>query len=304
MSTIVRTVELNPYEHLSSGKVREIFKVGDNHLLLVATDRLSAFDVVFPGGIPGKGQVLTQLAAFWFEKTAHIVPNHMVTASLDEMPEALRDRVELEGRCTLCRRSKVFPVECVVRGYLEGSGWKEYQESQTVCDIPLPAGLRRRSRLPEPIFTPATKAEQGEHDENIDFERCCGIVGRETAEELRRISIALYNFAHAYLDERGIVIADTKFEFGIEDGRIALIDEALTPDSSRFWVKGSFEAGGEPISYDKQYVRDYLEALNWNKRPPAPELPAEVIANTSRRYIEIYEKITGRTMAVETDVRS
>lgn len=299
MQQIVRDVNLTAFERISSGKVREIFKVGEDRLLLVATDRLSAFDVVFPGGIPGKGRVLTQLAAFWFEQTGHIVPNHFITANLSEMPPQLAGHEALEGRSTLCRRTQVIPIECVVRGYLEGSGWKEYQQTGCVCGIQLPPGLQRRSRLPEPIFTPATKAEQGEHDENITFERCCEIIGRETAERLRDISLKLYNFAHEFLEERGIVIADTKFEFGRLGDEILLIDEALTPDSSRFWVKGSFEAGGEPISYDKQYVRDYLEALNWNKQPPAPELPAEVVANTSRRYIEIYEKITSRPLVIE-----
>jgi phosphoribosylaminoimidazole-succinocarboxamide synthase len=298
MSSIVRDVKLDQLKHLSSGKVREIFEIAADRLLLVATDRLSAFDVVFPGGIPDKGKVLTQLAAFWFEKTRQIVPNHLVTATLSEMPAALASRPELDGRATLCRRAKVYPIECVVRGYLEGSGWKEYQKSQTVCDIPLPAGLARRSRLPEPIFTPSTKAEQGLHDENINFERCCRIVGRETAERLRQASLDLFKFAHDYLDRRGIVLADTKFEFGLLDGQLTLVDEALTPDSSRFWVKGSFEAGGEPISFDKQYVRDYLEAMAWDKRPPAPELPEEVVANTTRRYLEIFEKITGRALEI------
>jgi phosphoribosylaminoimidazole-succinocarboxamide synthase len=298
MKTIVRTVCLPDVEHISTGKVREIFRIDEDRLLLVASDRLSAFDVVFPGGIPGKGKILTQLAAFWFEQTGEIVANHMITADLERMPANLRRHAELAGRSTLCHAAKVFPVECVVRGYLEGSGWKEYQQKGSVCDVALPAGLQRRSRLPEPIFTPATKAEQGEHDENINFDRAAAIVGGEAAEELRAISLRLYRFAHHFLAERGIILADTKFEFGLRDGKIILVDEALTPDSSRFWVKGSFEEGGEPISYDKQYVRDYLEKLDWNKRPPAPELPAEVVANTTARYVEIYEKITGKAIDI------
>lgn len=295
MSTTPRLhFDLPGLEQIAHGKVREIYASGE-HLLLVASDRLSAFDVIFNEGIPGKGRVLTQLAAFWFERTRHIVPNHLVTADFAEFPEALRQFPELEGRATLCRRARVLPIECVVRGYLEGSGWKEYQATQTVCGHKLPAGLSRRSRLPQPIFTPATKAELGDHDENIDYARCASIVGEELAARLRDTSIALYNFANGFLEDRGIVLADTKFEFGLlEDGTLLLIDEALTPDSSRFWVKGSFEAGGEPISFDKQYVRDYLERLGWNKQPPPPPLPEEVVANTAARYREIFAKITGK----------
>jgi phosphoribosylaminoimidazole-succinocarboxamide synthase len=291
------TLELPRLKKISSGKVREIFEYEDK-LLLVASDRLSAFDVVFGEGIPGKGTVLTQLAAFWFDQTRAIVPNHLITADFERLPEPLRAHEELRGRTTLCRRAQVVPIECVVRGYLEGSGWKEYQKQGTVCDIALPKGLRRRSRLPEPIFTPATKEERGMHDENVDFERCASIVGRELAEKLRATSIKLYNFAHGLLDKRGIVLADTKFEFGMVGDELILVDEALTPDSSRFWVKGSFEAGGEPISYDKQYVRDYLETTDWQKTPPAPPLPDEVVRNTSKRYLEIFEKITGRTLNI------
>lgn len=293
MADVVMNVELPGFQHLSTGKVREIYAVEDK-LLLVATDRLSAFDVVFGEGIPGKGKVLTQLSAFWFEKTRHIIPNHFVSADLGAFPEPLKLHPELRGRATLCRRAQVVPIECIVRGYLEGSAWKEYQASGSVTGIQLPAGLKRRSRLPEPIFTPSTKAEHGQHDENISFARCAELVGQETADKLKAASLALYQFAHDYLDARGITLADTKFEFGMLGGELILVDEALTPDSSRFWVKGSFEAGGEPISFDKQYVRDYLETLGWNKQPPAPALPGEVIANTSKRYGEIYEKITGQ----------
>ncbi len=295
MTPTLTSIELPGLNHVSSGKVREIFALNDE-LLLVATDRLSAFDVVFNEPIPGKGRVLTQLAAFWFEKTRKIVSNHLLTTNLAEMPEPVRGRPELAGRTTLCRRARTIPVECVVRGYLEGSAWKEYQQGQAVCGIKLPPGLKRRSRLPEPLFTPATKAEHGLHDENITFEHCAETVGAETAEKLRGYSLRLYRYAHEYLAERGIVRADTKFEFGWVDDEIILIDELLTPYSSRFWVKGSFEAGGEPISFDKQYVRDYLETLDWNKQPPPPPLPAQVVANTAARYREIFEKITGQAI--------
>lgn len=295
MAHYVREIEIPELAKLATGKVREIFEVEDK-LLLVASDRLSAFDVVFPGGIPDKGRVLTQLSAFWFEQTGDIVPNHMLSVDTATMPAPIPERPELAGRTMLCRRGDVVPVECIVRGYLEGSAWKEYQRSGSICGIELPAGLKRRSRLPEPIFTPSTKAEQGEHDENITVDRCKGVIGVELTERLARISLALYGFAHDFLDARGIVIADTKFEFALIDDELVLVDEALTPDSSRFWVKGSFEQGGEPISYDKQYVRDYLETTNWDKTPPAPELPDEVVANTAARYVEIYEKITGRRL--------
>ena len=297
MSRIIRTIALQNLEHLSTGKVREIFAFEDK-LLLVATDRLSAFDVVFPGGIPGKGKVLTQLAAYFFGQTRRIVPNHLVTADLSAMPEPIARHRELEGRASLCRRGKVIPLECIVRGYLEGSGWKEYQATGAVCGIRLPEGLKRRSRLPEPIFTPSTKAEQGLHDENITYDQAERVVGAELAARLSRISLDLYNHVHEMLDAKGIVIADTKFEFAMIEGEVTLIDEIFTPDSSRFWVKGSFEAGGEPISYDKQYVRDFLETTDWDKTPPAPDLPAEVVENTSRRYLEIYEKITGERIEI------
>ncbi len=293
---ILRTIEIPGLQHLATGKVREIFAL-DDKLLLVASDRLSAFDVVFPGGIPGKGRVLTQLSAWFFEQTRQIAPNHLITADTREMPEPVRSTPALAGRTTLCRRGKVLPVECIVRGYLEGSGWKEYQKTGAICGVKLPAGLQRRSRLPEPIFTPSTKAEQGLHDENITFEEAAATLGADLAGRVRDASLAIYRHVHELLDARGIVIADTKFEFATVDGELTLVDELCTPDSSRFWVKGSFEAGGEPISYDKQYVRDWLEATGWNKQPPAPELPSDVVANTAARYREIYEKITGQPLA-------
>jgi phosphoribosylaminoimidazole-succinocarboxamide synthase len=281
----------------STGKVRDIYDFEGDKLLLVATDRISAFDVVFKEGIPRKGEVLTQLAAYWFERTRHIIENHLITADFNKLPETLKRFESLRGRATLCKKTKVLPIECVVRGYLEGSGWKEYQATSAVCGVKLPPGLQRRSRLPEPIFTPATKAETG-HDENIDFERMVKTVGQDLAEQARDASIRLYKFAYEALDAKGVILADTKFEFGLLDGKLILIDEALTPDSSRFWVKGAVTDKGEPVSFDKQYVRDFLETIEWNKTPPAPRLPEEVIENTSRRYVEIYEKITGRPLIV------
>jgi len=281
----------------SQGKVRDIYEFEDDKLILIATDRISAFDVVFPDGIQHKGQVLTQLASYWFERTRHIVDNHLITATFHELPEMLRRFESLRGRATLCRKAKVMPIECVVRGYLEGSAWKEYQATGSVTGIKLPEGLKRRSKLAEPIFTPSTKAEEG-HDENITFEQMVEVVGSEAAEQARDLSLQLFNFATEHLDERGIVIADTKFEFGFLDGKMVLIDEALTPDSSRFWVKGTVSSEGNPESFDKQYVRDFLETTDWDKSPPAPALPAEVMENTTKRYLEIYEKITGAPLEV------
>ncbi len=292
MTSALTRIQLDSLEHVSSGKVREIYGC-DQDVLLVASDRISAFDVVFDQGIPHKGRVLTQLAAFWFEKTLDIAANHMVTIDFDMMPPEVRICPELEGRTTLCRKAEVLPVECVVRGYLEGSAWKEYQKNGSVCGVRLPEGLQRYSKLPEPIFTPATKAEQGEHDQNIDFRRCTQIIGARRATQVRDLSLQLYQAACRYLETRDIIIADTKFEFGLADGELIIIDEMLTPDSSRFWIGGSFESSGEPVSFDKQYVRNYLETLDWNKSPPAPILPEEVIFQTSQRYLDIYRKITG-----------
>lgn len=294
--SVLTKSDLKDLKRISMGKVRDIYEYEDK-LLLVATDRISAFDVVFGEGIPNKGRVLTQLAAYWFARTGHIVDNHLVTADFRELPTVLKRFESLRGRATLCRRCKVMPIECVVRGYLEGSAWKEYQVSGGVTGIKLPDGLKRRSRLEQPIFTPSTKAETG-HDENITFERMVETVGRDAAELARETSIRLFNFASEFLDEKGIVLADTKFEFGWEGDKLILIDEALTPDSSRFWVKGTVSSEGEPVSFDKQYVRDYLETQSWDKKPPAPKLPPEVIENTARRYLEIYEKITGEPLQV------
>ena len=267
------------------GKVRELYDLGDN-LLMVASDRISAYDVVLPTAIPDKGKVLTGLSAVWFRRTGEIVPNHLVSFDVPD---------EVRGRALVARKLDIFPVECVVRGYLSGSGWREYRSSGRVCGIELPAGLVESDRLPEPIFTPATKAELGEHDENIDFERAAEIVGdRATMEELRRISIELYEFAAAHAESAGIIVADTKFEFGRDSsGRIVLADEVLTPDSSRFWPADQYRPGGSQPSFDKQYVRDWLDESGWDHSPPGPELPEEVVAGTRAKYVEAYERLAG-----------
>ena len=274
------------------GKVRDVYDLGDR-LLVVATDRLSAFDVVLPTGIPGKGIVLTQMSLFWFELLKDIVPHHVVTANVDEYgPELQRYREQLEGRSMIVRKTEVLPVECVVRGYLAGSGWKDYQATGAVCGIPLPAGLKQSERLDPPIFTPATKAETG-HDENIPFETMEATVGAERAAQARRISLEIYSQARAHAEARGIILADTKFEFGVRDGSLMWIDEALTPDSSRFWPGDEYGPGRSQPSFDKQYVRDYLETLDWNKQPPGPELPPDVVARTVDKYVEAFERLRG-----------
>jgi phosphoribosylaminoimidazole-succinocarboxamide synthase len=273
--------------------VRDVYALGDDRLLVVATDRLSAFDVVLPTGIPGKGVVLTQLSLFWFRKLADVVPHHVVTAESGEYPAELRsEREALEGRSMIVRRTEPLPVECVVRGYLAGSGWKDYVKSGAVCGVPLPPGLREADRLPAPIFTPATKAESG-HDENISFAAMVDRVGPPVAEEARRASLELYARARAHAEARGIILADTKFEFGLEDGRLVWIDEALTPDSSRFWPRDGWAPGSSPPSFDKQYVRDYLETLDWDKRPPGPVLPAEIVTRTREKYEEALARLCG-----------
>lgn len=276
------------------GKVRDLYELGDR-LLLVATDRISAFDWVLPAGIPDKGRVLTQLSAFWFARLDE--PNHLITADVHEMPlppEA--DRQALAGRTMLVRKTQVVPIECVVRGYLSGSGWKEYKQHGTVCGLPLPAGLRESDRLPEPIFTPATKAESG-HDENISFEVMAEEIGRKRAEELRERSIGLYQRGAAHAAACGIIIADTKFEWGEVDGRLILIDEVLTPDSSRFWPADRYQPGSGQPSFDKQFVRDWLERSGWDKNSPPPALPAEIVEQTRAKYIEAYERLSGQTFA-------
>lgn len=276
------------------GKVRDIYDLGDR-LLIVATDRLSAFDVVMNEGIPNKGKVLTQISVFWFRTLEHVVPNHVLTTACADFPEPFRSRPGVfAGRSMLVRKTIPLPVECIVRGYLSGSGWNEYRRTGSVCGNVLPAGLRESDRLPEPIFTPTTKAEIGDHDENITFEEMSRLVGVDRARQLRDTSLRIYNEGAAYARTRGIIIADTKFEFGEdESGRIIWIDEALTPDSSRFWPLASYTPGGPQPSFDKQFVRDYLLTLNWDKRPPGPPLPADVIATTAKKYEEALELLTG-----------
>jgi phosphoribosylaminoimidazole-succinocarboxamide synthase len=281
-----------------SGKVRDIYAVDDARLLLVASDRLSAFDVVLPTAIPDKGRVLTGLSRFWFAETASIVPNHLLSVDPADLPptlDAAGDAASLRGRMMLCRRADVLPVECIVRGYVSGSGWKEYRSTGAICGIGLPPGLRESDRLPAPIFTPSTKAEQGTHDQNIPFERMAGLVGDDLAERVRDVAVALYRFAAARTEANGIILADTKFELGTDPltGELLLVDEALTPDSSRFWEAAAYEPGRAQASYDKQYVRDWLEAQPWGKTAPGPELPEEVVAGTRRRYVEAFERITG-----------
>lgn len=280
------------------GKVRDVYKVDDERLLLVATDRISAFDCVLPTVIPHKGAVLTQLSAFWFGRLRSVTKNHLITADLDEMPDSIRANEGLRGRSTLAVRTRVFPVECVVRGYLEGSGLKDYLATGTVCGHELPPGLKQCDRLPEPLFTPATKAATG-HDENISFERFAELIGEETAATLRDLSLRIYKEASEYAASRGIIIADTKFEFGADgDGNILLIDEVLTPDSSRFWSTDTYSPGHAQPSFDKQFVREYLETLDWDKRPPAPPLPTDISTATSERYLKAYELLTGSHLAV------
>ncbi len=277
---------------VSRGKVRDIYDLGE-HLLIVATDRLSAYDVILPTPIPGKGEVLTRLSVHWFGRTADIVPNHLVSADPGEYPEPARRHAEvLRGRSMLVRKARPLPVECIVRGYLSGSGWKDYQRTGSVCGIRLPAGLRESERLPEPIFTPSTKAEVGDHDENIPFERMEELVGRDLARRVRDLSLAVYLRGAEEAAAKGILIADTKMEFGLLGDEVILIDELLTPDSSRFWRAATYRVGEPQESLDKQYVRDYLSGLDWDKRAPGPELPPEVVAETSRRYREILEILT------------
>ena len=279
------------------GKVRDVYAVDEDRLLIVATDRISAFDSVSPTPIERKGEVLTALSRFWFARLGHIVPNHLLTTDIDEMPDVVRGYAsELRGRSMLVRRTEVFPVECVVRGYLSGSGWKDYQRTGQVCGHTLPDGLRDSEKLAAPIFTPATKAETG-HDENISEQRMAAIVGSDVTEFLRDVSLRIYQEASDYARSRRIIIADTKFEFGRDrDGRIILIDEVLTPDSSRFWPVDDYEAGKSQPSFDKQYVRDYLERINWDKQPPAPALPPEVAQATTARYLEAYELLVGERL--------
>jgi phosphoribosylaminoimidazole-succinocarboxamide synthase len=288
------SIDLPGIKKLRSGKVREVFDLGDI-LLFVVSDRLSAFDVILPDPIPFKGAVLNQISAFWF-KRFHSVDNHFVTADFDDFPADLKKfREQLTGRSMIVRKTTPLTVECVVRGYLAGSGWKEYQQSQSVCGIKLPPSLQLASPLPKAIFTPSTKAEQG-HDENIDMNECRRLLGDETAARVEKLSLEIYSAGRDYANERGIIVADTKFEFGTLDGKLLLIDECLTPDSSRFWPKDQYVVGQSPPSFDKQFVRDYLETLDWDKTPPAPHLPREIIEKTSAKYVEAFERLTGKKL--------
>ena len=285
--------EVTSLPRLHRGKVRDLYRVDERHILIVTTDRLSAFDVVLPTPIPGKGAVLSALSNFWFARTRHIIPNHLSDIPLIQVLPNPAERGPLEGRSVVARRLKALPIEAIVRGYIVGSGWKEYQKSGTVCGIKLPPGLREAERLPEPLFTPSTKAAAGSHDENISFERAAELVGPDLAARVRAASLTIYKDCAAYALTRGIIIADTKFEFGVDSaGTLTLIDEALTPDSSRFWPADSYRPGANPPSFDKQYVRDYLESIGWNKKPPAPALPGEVVAKTAEKYHEALVRLT------------
>ena len=280
------------------GKVRDIYDIDDQHMLIVTTDRLSAFDVVLPDPIPGKGALLTAMSNFWFNRTRQLIPNQLSDIPLEKALKDPVERKQVEGRAIVVRKLKALPVEAIVRGYLAGSGWKEYQKSGTVCGIKLPAGLKEADKLPEPLFTPSTKAAVGSHDENISFEKAAELLGRDMAEKVKNASLTIYKECAAYALTHGIIIADTKFEFGLdENGTLTLIDEVLTPDSSRFWPADSYQPGSSPPSFDKQFVRDWLEASGWNKKPPAPKLPAEVIAKTAEKYREALTRLTGSDVA-------
>jgi len=295
-SRVISTTEFKSLSLKGRGKVRDIYDLGQQ-LLIVATDRISAFDVIMPNPIPDKGNILTQLSRFWFELTQGIVPNHLISTEVNDFPkEVLPYRDVLRGRSMFVEKADPLPVECVVRGYLSGSGWEEYQKGGEVCGIRLPKGLVESSRLDEPIFTPATKAEIGLHDENITFERTEKVVGKDLAQRLKAVSLEIYKKARDFADRKGILIADTKMEFGLRNGNLILIDELLTPDSSRFWPKDEYKPGGPQKSFDKQFLRDYLLSIKWNKTPPAPELPEEVILKTRQKYREAYEKLVGKSL--------
>ncbi len=292
---IVLETDISGVERYARGKVRDVYRI-DDRLLIVATDRISAFDYILPTGIPDKGRVLTQLSIFWFDFLRPVVPTHFLTASVTEYPQGLRPYADLlEGRSMLVKRARMVEIECVARGYLSGSGWKEYREQGTVCGIHLPGGLRESDRLPEPIFTPATKAQTG-HDENISFETMASLIGTDLAGRLRDLTLEIYTLAARYAETKGIIIADTKFEFGFVGDRLVLGDEVLTPDSSRFWPADRYQPGGPQHSFDKQFVRDYLESVHWDKQPPAPPLPEEVAARTSEKYRQAYAALTGHSL--------
>ncbi len=295
-SHVISTTELKTLRLKGRGKVRDIYDLG-NQLLIVATDRISAFDVVMPNPIPDKGRILTQLSKFWFDLTNEIVPNHILFTEVERYPKNCQPYQEmLRDRSMLVVKTEVLPIECVVRGYLSGSGWEEYRKTGEVCGIPLRKGLLESSKLEKPIFTPATKAEMGLHDENISFQKVEKIVGKELAQRLKILSIAIYEKARDIAEEKGIIIADTKMEFGLKDGKLILIDELLTPDSSRFWPKDAYRPGGPQKSFDKQFLRDYLLSIRWDKNPPAPDLPAEIVQKTREKYIEAYERLVGKPL--------
>jgi phosphoribosylaminoimidazole-succinocarboxamide synthase len=295
-SHLISQTEFKSLTLKGRGKVRDIYDLGDR-LLIVATDRMSAFDVVMPNPIPDKGRVLTQLSRFWFDLTREIISNHVISTKVEEYPQECRAYQEdLRDRSMLVVKTEVLPVECVVRGYLAGSGWEEYQKTGEICGISLPKGLVESSKLEEPIFTPSTKAEQGLHDENISFKKMEEIVGKDLAQRLRAVTVAVYQKARDFAEHRGILIADTKMEFGIKDGKLILIDELLTPDSSRFWPKDGYRPGGSQKSFDKQFLRDYLLSIKWNKTPPAPELPEDIIKKTREKYLEAYERLVGKPL--------
>jgi phosphoribosylaminoimidazole-succinocarboxamide synthase len=292
VNNVLTTTNLPGIERVASGKVRDVYSV-DGNLLIVATDRISAFDCILPQGIPGKGRVLTRMSLFWFDLLSSVIPNHLISAEVSAFPARLRQyRDQLEGRSMLVKRCRMEPVECVARGYVSGSGWKDYRSTGAICGIQLPAGLVESDKLPEPIFTPATKAETG-HDENISFDAAAKLIGRQTTALLSELTLLIYQKASVYAESRGIIIADTKFEFGWYDGELLLADEVLTPDASRFWPRKEYAPGGPQKSFDKQFVRDYLETLDWNKQPPAPSLPVEVIEKTAAKYLEAYTRLTG-----------
>jgi len=295
-SRVIPQTEFKSLTLKGRGKVRDIYDLGDK-LLIVATDRISAFDVVMPNPIPDKGRVLTQLSRFWFDMTREIIPNHLLSSRVEDYPkECQAYQEDLRERSMLVLKTEVLPVECIVRGYLSGSGWEDYKKTGTVCGLSLPRGLVESSKLEEPIFTPSTKAEQGFHDENITFEKMEQVVGKDLAWQMRTVSIGVYKKARDYAEQKGILIADTKMEFGIKDGKLILIDELLTPDSSRFWPKDGYQPGGSQKSFDKQFLRDYLLSIKWNKTPPAPQLPQEIIDKTREKYLEAYERLVGKPL--------
>jgi phosphoribosylaminoimidazole-succinocarboxamide synthase len=296
MSMIVKETDFPDLQLVNRGKVRDIYDLGE-HLLIVTSDRISAFDVVMNEGIPHKGFVLTQISKYWFEQMTDIIPNHIVATEVNDFPQAaLKYRDQLEGRSMLVKKAAPLPVECIVRGYVSGSGWKEYRQKGSICGIDLPSGLVESQQLPEPIFTPSTKAELGEHDENITFAQAVELCGEALAEEARRATVDIYKKARGIADAKGIIIADTKFEFGIYEDKLIWIDEALTPDSSRFWPKDQYRPGGQQPSFDKQFLRDYLETLDWGKKAPAPPLPEEIVRKTSEKYLEALTRLTGITL--------